>query len=198
MDKNTLLIVLTENVWLHLGISSLMPEMRCLRMDFNQENININTDYFVKTIIAIDSLILFKGEWLTFKLLQASIPSASVVWLLNNRTGSIFPNQKSNFHAVDQKISIVNLRCAIVNLTRLSTDKYPGENVSTVNLTNIERRLLTFFLDGASVSIISRATGIDSKKVYFHRRRVMEKMGFRQMGFLQLVCTRNKKILGLS
>lgn len=197
MDESILLIILTENVWLHLGLSYLFPEVKCLHLGFSEDSSFTNELDDSNAIIAIDSLIFLKGEWKAYNSLKTLLPEVPVIWLLHNRTGKLFPRDPIKSFMIDQKKNVCSIRYAMLNVTKRSSLNWSSRNSTTLILTSTERRLLTFFMAGVSVPIISRNTGMRPKNIYYYRKKIMEKMGFKQMGFLQLVCIRNSKMLGL-
>jgi len=199
MKKDILLIALTENSWLYMGLSALLPEMTCIQMDFSTQLLPQDVNVASRIIIAVDSLILFRGKWDTLNALRASRPDVSVVWLTWEHTGRAFPVENKGNLILDQKQNITTLRCAMRRVAKRSDVNHrDDDHVDVVKLTLTERYLLPRFMSGMSLSTLSLLTGSPIKSLYTHRQKIMAKTGFRKVVFLQYVYARNYGLRNVS
>ncbi|HEQ3521861.1 TPA: transcriptional regulator [Citrobacter freundii] len=81
MNSDVLLIVLTEDRWLYAGLAALMPEIVCRQAGFCTHRLPREVRSARRIIIAVDSRIVFRGEWSSLTALKALRPDATVVWL---------------------------------------------------------------------------------------------------------------------
>lgn len=194
-SPNGILIVLTENHFLYAGLSALVPEMECLKVDYSAGEIPPLLNVTRNVIIVVDSLIVFRGEWSTFMALKLKRPDASIVWYLREETGRFFPAGSDGERILTPKQDIHSLQTA---LRQTMKKVFPLENVDylrAVRLTPTERNLLPLFLSGLSLSAMERLTGKRIKTLYAHRAKIMSKTGFRQLTFMKIVYERNTMIL---
>lgn len=199
MINDALLIVLTENSWLYKGLAALLPEMVCVQIGFDSRNLPPEILGGGQTIIAVDSRIVLRGKWLTLNLIQSHNPDATVIWLTREETGRVFPLRNQGNRLLSQRHNIASLRSAFVHASRRD-EAYLQRGVEfagVVKLTQTERRMLPLLVSGASMSVISRLTGVQVKTLYSHRLNILAKTGFRQLAFLQLVHERNKGLPGI-
>lgn len=192
MNSDVLLIVLTENRWLYAGIVALLPEMVCLQTGFSAHRLSREVRYARRVIIAVDSRILFRGEWSSLTALKARRSDATVVWLTREETGRVFPLESRGERIVHQQQDIVSLRLALRRTLQWEEPRRGEERVAGNDLTLTERSLLPLFLSGASVPLLSKLTGKPLKTLYSHRHKILSKTGFRQLSFLQFVYERNR------
>lgn len=193
--EKVLLIVLTEDCWLYTGLVALLPEMACLQAVFCAQCLPREVRYAQRVIIAVDSRIMFRGEWTTFNSLKTLRPDSTIVWLMRKETGCLFPTGSRGECIVHQQQDIASLRLALRSafLQRAESRRVVG----TV-LTPTERRLLPLFLSGRNVPELSRLMGKSIKTLYSHRHKILSKTGFRQLSFLKFVYERNHGLLGIS
>ncbi|TKK12449.1 transcriptional regulator [Enterobacter cancerogenus] len=194
-----LLIALTENNWLFAGIAELMPEVLCLRMEFDSCHLPPEVRAADRFMVVVDSQIFFRGEWAAFNALRALRNDASVVWLTRKNSGRVFPLESQGDRLLSHNLDIVSLRVVLRNLLwGQSTGTAGGvDYVSTTELTLTERRLLPGFVSGLSVQVFSRITGIPVKTLHAHRQSILVKTGFRKQAFLQFVYERNHGLPGI-
>lgn len=197
MNSDVLLIVLTENSWLYAGLAALMPEMVCRQVGFMARRLSREVRVAGRVIIAVDSRIVFRGEWSALNALKARRPDATVVWLTREDTGRVFPAGSQGDRIVAQQQNIVSLRLVLRRLSQWEEARQGDECVAGICLTQTERRLLPLFLSGAGVPLLSKLTGKPLKTLYSHRHNILSKTGFRQMAFLQLVYKRNRGLPGV-
>lgn len=197
MNSDELLIVLTENSWLYAGIVALLPEMVCLQTGFSAHRLPREVRYARRVIIAVDSRILFRGEWSVFNALRARRPDATAVWLTREESGRVFPAGSRGVRIVPQQQDIVSLRLALRRARHWEELRRGEERVTGNGLTLTERRLLPLFLSGVSVPVLSQLTGRPVKTLYTHRHKILAKTGFRQPAFLQFVYERNRGLPGI-
>lgn len=183
-----LLVVITENNWLFTGINDLLPEMTCLKLGYDTENLPQEVKNVRNIIIAVDSLIIFRGEWMTFNKLRAHREDISVVWLTQEHTGRIFPATSRGDRILSQKQDITSLYHTLREIAEHSSlCRINADRVIPVSLTLTEQRLLPFFTAGVSLSALSRQLGCAIKTLYHHRNSIVTKAGFRQPAFLEYV-----------
>ncbi|WP_279052187.1 helix-turn-helix transcriptional regulator [Cedecea davisae] len=197
MNSDVLQIVLTDNSWLYAGLAALMPEMLCLQAGFCAHRLPREVWVARRIIIAVDSRIVFRGEWTVFNALQVLRPDATTVWLTREETGRVFPAGSRGDRIVAQKQNIVSLRLALRRLSLWADPRREEVRVAGNGLTLTERRLLPLFLSGMRVPALSRLTGRPVKTLYTHRHKILAKTGFRQMVFLQFVYERNGGLPGI-
>ncbi|MGU3428879.1 helix-turn-helix transcriptional regulator [Enterobacter hormaechei] len=195
-----MLIVLTDNSWLYAGLAALMPEMVCRQAGFGTWQLRqlfSEVRNARRVVIAVDSRILFRGEWTVLKALQVLRSDATVVWLTREETGRVFPVGSRGDRIVPLQQDIVSLRLALRRAALWAEPRREEERVAGNGLTLTERRLLPLFLSGVSVPVLSRLTGIPVKTLYSHRHKILAKTGFRQPAFLQFVYERNRGLPGI-
>lgn len=193
--QQVLLIVLTDNSWLHAGLAALLPEMDCLQVRFCVQCLPCESRHTQRVIIAVDSQIMFRGEWTAFNSLKTLRPDATIVWLIRKETGRLFPTGSRSERIVHQQQDIVSLRLALRSAV---LQRAESRRVVGTGLTPTERRLLPFFLSGRNVPELSQLTGKSIKTLYSHRHKILSKTGFRQLSFLKLVYERNHGLPGIS
>lgn len=182
---NILLVVLTENNWLYAGLTALLPEMNCLRMNYSAHSMPREVMSASRVIIVVDSLIFFRGEWLALNSLRNSREDITVVWLTREHTGRIFPSTSRGDRILAQKQDIATLRLSISEILYLPEISVYRDSVRAVSLTLTERRLLPYFMAGVSLPLLSRRLGNSVKTLYIHRQSIMTKAGFRQPVFME-------------
>ncbi|EPY7113973.1 transcriptional regulator [Klebsiella variicola] len=197
MNSDVLLMVLTENNWLYAGLAALLPEMVCMKMRFNISRPPHEVNEARRVVIAVDSLLFFRGEWTAFNNLKALRPDAIVVWLTREVTGRMFPVESRGERILAQTLDIVSLRQALRQASHWAKSLSDDECVVAANLTLTERCLLPYFLSGLSIHAVARLTGRAVKTLYTCRHRILEKTGFRQAIFLQFVHERNQGLPGI-
>jgi len=197
MNSDVLLIVLTDNYWLYAGLAALLPEMVCLQAGFSAHRLPREVRHARRVIIAVDSRIVFRGEWSVFNALRARRPDATAVWLTREETGRVFPAGSRGERIVPQQQDIVSLCLALRRAWQWAELRREDERVAGYGLTLTERRLLPLFLSGVSVPVLSQLTGRTVKTLYTHRHKILAKTGFRQPAFLQFVYERNRGLPGI-
>lgn len=198
MNRDALLIVLTENSWLHAGIAAMLPDMVCLQAGFCAHRLPREVRHARRIIIAVDSLILFRGEWAVFNALKVMRPDATVVWLTREETGRVFPVGSRGERIVHQRLDIVSLHLTLRRALLWAEPRREEECVEDTGLTLTEHRLLPLFLSGMSMPVLSQLTGKAVKTLYAHQHAIQSKTGFRQAAFLQFVYERNRGLPGVS
>lgn len=122
-----------------------------------------------------------------FQAFRRSRPDARVVWLMRKDTGQVFPSGSSGDRILNQRQDIFSQRATLRRVAQWQESRWGEACVTAPGLTLTERRLLPFFLSGASMPLLSKLTGKPLKTLYSHRHRILSKTGFRQMAFLQFV-----------
>ncbi|EJF28937.1 transcriptional regulator [Enterobacter sp. Ap-916] len=195
MNNEVLLIVLTENCWLYTGLTALLPEMVCLRVGFSSRYIPPEIEVAGRIILAVDSRIVFRGEWTALNALHALRPDAVRIWLTCDESGRLCPFANQRCLSLSQRQDITSLQFALRQSGQHALGK--STRVESIRLTFTERRMLPFFLSGVSLPLLSRMTGKPVKTLYAHRKKILEKTGLRQLAFLQFVNERNRGLPGI-
>lgn len=192
MESNTirraLLIVLTDNSWLHKGIVMLMPEVTCCRMAFESRTSPAEYDHFSRVVIAVDCRIFIRGVWTAFEELLVRRKDATVIWLTTPETGLMLPRERRCDRRVDQLMGIRSIR---KTLSDVINERRYRNDVPLLTLTRTEQKFLPYFLAGINISTLSRVTGIAETTLHTHRRQIMVKNGFRAWCHFQHIYQRN-------
>ncbi|MFK3914853.1 helix-turn-helix transcriptional regulator [Enterobacter cancerogenus] len=196
MNSELLIVILTDNNWLYVGLAALMREMVCLPLCFSTSSLPEIINDAGRVLVIVDSRIIIRGEWATLNELRAQRPDATLVWLTLNITGRIFPEVNIGDRSLAQKQDITALHHALVRI--LLRPEFPAERIEDIGLTQTERRLLPYFVSGLRMNVVSRLTGKPVKTLYTHRQKILAKTGFRQPAFLQFVYERNRGVRGVS
>ena len=189
MGNKSLLIVMTENIWLYAGLKALLPEMECINSGFSDSSLPESIKYADKLLVAIDSFILFRGEWSTFNDILSLRPDAIMFWLNQKITGKVFPAISHGDRVLNLNQNKYSLRNALMGLSRGKGDV---ARVMSVNLTLTERILLPLIISGVDVFQLSRITGKPVKSLYSHRQKILQKTGFRNISILSFVYKQNR------
>ncbi|MCL6723079.1 MULTISPECIES: helix-turn-helix transcriptional regulator [Enterobacter] len=197
MMDNILLVVLTENNWLFTGLAALLPEMACLRMDYGTCDMPQEVKDASRVIVVVDSLIFFRGEWLTFNTLRTCREDMAVVWVTREQTGRIFPATSQGDRILAQTQDITSLGLTLREVSQSSVARKNADCVRPVRLTQTERRLLPYFTAGVSLPVLSGRLGCAVKTLYTHRQNILAKAGFRQPIFMEYVYRCNPGFSGL-
>ncbi len=189
------MVILTENSWLYMGLSALMPELICVHSRFNESRLPDITPEAERVLIVVDGRIILRGEWSALNILKAERPDAITVWLILNETGRLFPEEYGGDWVLAQKFAPAGLRMA---LQRIFSGLSEAERVRKIELTHTEVSLLPYFVSDLSMHTISRLTGKDAKTLYTHRHKILTKAGLRLPAFLQFIFKRNKGLSGIT
>lgn len=195
MDSELLVVILTDNNWLYVGLAALMRGMICLPLSFSPCSLPVNIKDACRVLIIVDSCIVFRGEWSSLNELRAQRPDADLVWLTLDVTGRIFPEGSLGDRILAQKLDLAALHNALMQIS--SRLEPAGECVEDYGLTQTERDLLPYFVSGLSMHLISRMTGKSVKTLYNHRQTILTRTGLRQPAFLQFVYERNRGLPGI-
>ncbi|ENJ4070673.1 transcriptional regulator [Enterobacter hormaechei] len=195
MNSKSLMVILTENSWLYMGLSGLMPELICVHSRFSERHLPDIITEAARVLVVVDSRIIFKGEWSAFNALKLKRPDARTVWLLVNETGWLFPEKCRKDWALSQKLDPTALHLA---LERIYSGFSEAECVRKIELTHTERSLLPYFVSDLSIHTVSRLTGKDVKTLYTHRQRILTKAGLRLPAFLKFIYKRNQGVQGIA
>lgn len=195
MNSKPLMIILTENSWLYMGLSALMPELNCVHSRFSENCLSDIIPEAERVLIVVDSRIVLRGEWSAINALNMKIPDATTVWLKLNETGCLFPEENRGDWVLPQKLDPAALHMA---LQRIFSGLSEAERVRKIELTHTERSLLPYFVSDLSVQTISRLTGKDIKTLYTHRYRILTKSGLRLPAFLKFIFKRNQGLPGIT
>lgn len=198
MYRESLLITITDNSWLHAGVKALLPDMANIHLRFGdilESDIIRNAS---KIFVLIDCRIVLNGTWDNYNSLINLRPDSTVIWLSRMETGLLFPQGRQGDRLLAQNLDIASLS---ETLKRTAKDVKHGKKVATIkniNLTFAESRLLNFFCSNLNIHTISKLTGKSVKTLYIHRQNILLKTGLRHPAFLQLALQRSPWLLGLS
>ncbi|WP_338628918.1 transcriptional regulator [Enterobacter sp. JJBC] len=195
LNSKSLMVILTENSWLYMGVSALMPELICVHSRFSDSQLPDIITEAERVLIVVDSHIIFRGEWSAFDALDVKRPDARTVWLLLNETGWLFPDKNRKCWALPQILDPTALHLA---LKRIFSGFSEAECVRKIELTHTERSLLPYFISDLCMHKISRLTGKDTKTLYTHRHRILTKAGLRLPAFLKFIYKRNQGVPGIT
>ncbi|HFQ9141222.1 transcriptional regulator [Enterobacter cloacae complex sp. ECC445] len=195
MNSKSLMIILTENIWLYQGLSALMPEILCVHSRFSDSHLPDIVTEAERVLIVVDSRIFFRGEWSALSALNVKRPDARTVWLLLYETGWLFPEKNRKDWVLPQKLEPTSLHLALLRLFFGFND---AERVKKIKLTHTEQSLLPYFISDLSMRIISHLTGKDTKTLYTHRHRILKKTGLRLPAFLKFIYKRNQGVLSIT
>lgn len=195
MNSKSLMVILTENSWLYMGLSALMPELICVHSRFSESRLPDITPEAERVLIVVDSRIILRGEWSAINALKAERPDAITVWLILNETGRLFPEEYGGDWVLPQKFAPAGLRMA---LQRIFSGLSEVERIRKIELTHTEWSLLPYFVSDLSMHTISRLTGKDAKTLYTHRHRILTKAGLRLPAFLKFIFKRNQGLPGIT
>lgn len=188
MKDDARLLVLTENTLLFEGLNALLPELDCHHMRFGVSQLPWKDEGMTGLIIAVDDQIFLQGGWAAFVTLLATAPDASVVWLAGrNATAGSLPSEDEARQVLSYGLDVWGVR------RRILAQKFrPVKRIERgFSLTEREQLLLPIMMANVGVSLLARLTGCSEKTLYHHRRKIMTKMGFRQICFLQCIYKRN-------
>ncbi|WP_449544083.1 helix-turn-helix transcriptional regulator [Lelliottia nimipressuralis] len=189
MDSKSLIVILTENSWLYVGLTTLIQGFICVHSRFSDSHLPDIITEAERVLIVVDSRIIFRGEWSTLNALKIIRPDASIVWLMLEETGRLLPEGNQGDRMLDQRLDIAALHIALKKiLSGLSEREHVGNN----ELTHTEHSLLTYFVSDLSMHTISYLTGKNVKTLYTHRQKIMTKTGFRSPAFFKFVYKRNQ------
>lgn len=194
MNSELLIVILTDNNWLYVGLAALMQEMVCLPLCFSTASLPQIINDAGRVLVIVDSRIILRGEWSTLNELRAQRPDATLVWLTLNITGRIFPKVSLGDRVLAQKQDLTALHHALSGI--FLRPEFPGERIEDIGLTQTEYRLLPYFVSGLRMHMVSRLTGKPVKTLYTHRQNILTKTGLRQLAFLQFMHERNLDLLG--
>jgi len=190
LSNSSVMLVLTENSWLYIGLTALMPEIICVQLRFSDNHLPDIIPEADNVFMVVDSRIIFQGEWSAFNALRMKRPDANTVWLMLEETGRLIPEKNCGGRILSQKIDTASLRLAMKGiLSGRSFDEHAGD----IGLTSTELSLMPYFVSDLSMQAISRLTNKSVKTLYTHRQRVMNKAGLRLSAFLKFVHQRNQE-----
>lgn len=192
MKKNTQVIVITRNTWLYEGIAALLPGVRCLLMRFDVSYLPDEFEDSGRTLVLVDSMLIFGGLWDAIKTLKAVVAEPEVVWLSLDYTGNLVPACWRDSWFLEQKQPAATLIRRLTNIMRPSS--LPYRRQGSVWLTKKERFLLPYFMSDLSMKRIAKMTGVLPKTLYLHRRNILLKTGFRQIVFLRFVYRKGREL----
>lgn len=186
MYKDFKIIILTENNWLYAGLQALFPNICCDRLNVCSYSMFENKEN-VRLILVVDCLIFLSKKSVSLNSVLECYSNATVVWLKRSETGLIFPQGRQGDKVINQNLNVNEIRNTLRKLL-FRTEKFPpGKPIKELTLTNKEKRLLPFFLSEMNIHAVSKLTGTSVKTLYTHRRNILNKTGFRTMGFLRIV-----------
>lgn len=194
---NIVLVVLTENYWLFAGLTALFPEITCIRLNYDTRRMPTELINAGRIIIAVDSLIFFRGEWHALNSLRNCRVDTSVVWLMRDHTGRVFPANSRGDRILMQSQDIASLGLCIREISNQTAASVNADSVRPVTLTLTELRLLPYFTSGVNLPLLSRRLGCAVKTLYHHRQSILAKAGFRQSVFMEYFYQRNPGFSGI-
>ena len=194
-ERESIFIVLTDNFYLYAGLADLAAGREVLHIDLGASSGIPNLSYNKNIIILIDGLVFLSGNWVGFHSLTGKYPAASIVWLIREETGLLFPCEREGDILLAQKsrpnIVSVFLQQIITLPELLSGDL---DVVRPFILTPTEKDILFSLLYGETVLRLARGRKKTLKTIYTHQRSIVTKSGFKSVEFLRHVIFNNKSI----
>lgn len=198
MYRESLLITITDNSWLHEGFKALLPDMANIHLRFSNRHESDIIRNASRIFVLVDCRIILNGVWDSYNTLINLRPDSIVIWLRRMETGLLFPQGRQGDRLLAQNLDVDSLN---ETLKRIAQDDKHGKKVDTIkniNLTFTESTLLSFFCSNLNMHTISKLTGKSVKTLYIHRQNILMKAGLRHPAFLQFVLQRSSCPLGLS
>ncbi|HIF2548587.1 TPA: helix-turn-helix transcriptional regulator [Salmonella enterica] len=186
MYKDSKIIVLTENNWLYAGLQALFPNIYCDRLNVCGYSMFEN-DENVRLILVVDCLIFLSKKCMSLNTVLEYYSKATVVWLKRRETGLVFPQGRQGDKVISLDLNVNEIRNTLRKLLFRTEKLPPGKCIKELTLTNKEKRLLPLFISEMNMHTLSKLTGHSVKTLYTHRRNILNKTGFRTIGFLRLV-----------
>lgn len=196
MEKKLLIICLTDNTWLHLGVSALLIRRQVINLTYG--DIDSCTSILKKAdscILIIDMSIFLHGEWGVFDCVLAQRPDAKVIWLRRPDSGRIFPAGREGDYVIEQKQNFQRFSRELGDVAFCRRPKQRDNHVVSVVLTRQEKKLLPYLIHEQDIKKISSCLGIATKTLYNHRSEIQRKTGFSRINMMQLVYKKNLHLL---
>lgn len=194
MLKNTQIVVLTSNVWLHAGIAALLPQVSCFRMNYGDSHLPAALKPALRTLVLVDCTIFLRGEWNAFITLDTVCPNVEVVWLTLDVTGKLLPVGRKGDRALELRLPLIAFRRYLSGILYFRGNY---AEICMVTLTPTEYLLLPWFIANLPMKQVSALTDKAEKTLYLHRKRIMRKTGFRQMCFLRLIHQKSRELYAI-
>lgn len=187
-----LIITVTDNYWLGVGVKNIFPEVEHLSFRFDSKVRLSALHSSCKIFIAVDSLIFLRGKWTAYNSLFNN--DVIVIWLVRKETGSVLPSSVYGGYMISQKNDIASFRKRFLEI--INASKTAGHKLysNPIVLTRVERYLLPYFMLPMQVPVISKRTRKATKSLYTHRSNIMTKLGNKNFIFLQLIYNRNQNV----
>lgn len=198
MYRESLLITITDNSWLHAGFMALLPDIANIHLRFSDRLVSDIIRNASKIFVLVDCRIVLNGVWDSYNTLISLRPDSTVIWLTRMETGRLFPQERQGDKLLPQNLDIASLEKNLKRITQGVKHIKKVVKVKNINLTLTERRLLTFFYSGLSIDTISMLTGKSVKTLYIHRKNILLKAGLKHPAFLQFVLHRSPWLMGMS
>lgn len=191
-NKTNLIITLTDNHWLSVGVKNILPEVEHLSFRFDSK-VRLSTFHSAcKIFIAVDSLIFLRGEWNAYNSLFNN--NVIVIWLVRKETGLVFPSSGHGGHVFMQKENINSLRKYLFEVITNTEAREHKTYACPIVLTRVERYLLPFFMQPINILTVSKETRRNPKLLYLHRSNIMRKLGGKNLTFMQVLYQQNENI----
>lgn len=198
MYRESLLITITDNSWLHAGGEALLPGIANIHLRFSDRLESDIIRNACKIFVLVDSRILINGVWDSYNALINLRPDSTIIWLSRMETGLVFPQGRQGDGLLAQNLNIASLKSALKSVTEDLDSQKQIAKIKDINLTFTERTLMPYFSPNLSIYMISKLTGKSVKTVYVHRQNILVKTGLRYPAFLQFFLSRSPWLLDMS
>ncbi|SSH80089.1 Uncharacterised protein [Klebsiella pneumoniae] len=196
-SKITLLIVLTDNQWLYTGLNELIPDVKCIRMGFDECTLPEYVNSFEKITVAVDSLLIMTGAWSALNLCEKEIQRVNIIWLSSSRTGNLSFLKRNGELLLNQSLGITLFRKFLMRALRFERFRDASCYTASMTLTTQESFLIKLLIHGVRIPTISKVTGVNVKMLYRCRSNILKKTDLRHCVFLEYVYYKNSEQLGL-
>ena len=182
-----LIIVISDNKWLYLGISFLYPSENVVHISFGLSPAIEDDIEYSQVVVVVDSLVLIKSVWSKCNSLMNKYQKVELVWLYNDKTGLIHPKIERGYRLqlLHANSSPEHIYITISGCIKKSKQK--KRNVLNNHLTNTERRIIELLTFSFSYSMIAKTLNISDKTVYAHVRNIIQKTGIKRVMYMRLL-----------
>lgn len=171
-------IILTDNLYLYLGIAASLPTLKCKHASFSG---NMSANFNSKEpIILIDSMIFFSRVWTNFTALFEKFPQGKFSWIPNGHRERFLLDTVFLIKRCDIADPISFSRAVDKHLKNKCVEKH----VKNYSLSSVEKRLFQCFFMGMSVHNISKYIKRPASYIYASRMQLSKKMGLKHPCYL--------------
>lgn len=175
-------IILTDNLYLYLGIAASLPDLNCKHVSFSG---NMSADFSSEEpIILIDSMIFFSRVWSNFTALFETFPRGRFSWIPNGLRERFLLDTVLLIQSSDMTDPVSFSRAVNRAVNKDLQHKCVEDRVKNYSFSSVEKNLLQCFLAGMSVHDVSKYINRPAAYIYAHRIKLSEKMGLKHPCYL--------------